>query len=343
MKRAVIILGILLLGLMLFLFVFGNRSRLQALFPSELRSPGTSQVTPTIKPIPPVNSKEVIAACRGLPKKIVDLGFEIPGRVEFVFVSEGQNVTSGQVLASLGNRINYEAAVAGASYDLLQAQGSLEEIHSSAVLEAATAAKNLADQNVAVRDAENRIDELENDDADEIDMNQARAALALARSRQEKAKLKYDLVKNGPDPKQLALAQSRLENAQAQLAAAEESLENLSLHAPFSGTISRLDIFPGQIVSAGMPVLTLVDNSQMVVETTDLDQLKVILVKPYAPVEITFDALPGLPFNGMVESISQEGINDQGEIIYKVLVTLDVTDPRLLWNMTCVAKIKILE
>jgi HlyD family secretion protein len=169
----------------------------------------------------------------------------------------------------------------------------------------------------------------------ETSISKAEADLTLARVQQEDAQRKYELLKNGPDPDEVALAQARIANAEAQLAAAQASLANLELRAPFSGTVVTVDLQSGKYVAPGEQILLLVDDSAWRVETTDLTELNIVRIRDGNPVEITFDALPENKFSGKVMQISSLGENRQGDITYRVVSGIDDLDNRLKWNMTC--------
>ena len=125
-----------------------------------------------------------------------------------------------------------------------------------------------------------------------------------------------------------------MKNAQAQLDAAKASLDDLILEAPFSGVVVTNELKIGERVAPNTPVVSLADFSQWQVETTDLTELDVVRVKEGAPVTITLDAVPGLELTGKVQRIQALGVNKQGDITYKVVVSLDQQDERLRWNMT---------
>jgi HlyD family secretion protein len=174
----------------------------------------------------------------------------------------------------------------------------------------------------------------------ETTVSQAEANLALARVQQEEAKQNYEILKNGPDPDEVALAQARITNAEAQLAAAQAALANMELRAPFTGTVATIDMKPGLYVAPGAELILLVDNSNWRVETTDLTELNVVRVRTDDPATITFDALPELSFDGKVLQIGALGENRQGDITYQVLTDIANLDERLKWNMTCSMVIK---
>jgi HlyD family secretion protein len=169
----------------------------------------------------------------------------------------------------------------------------------------------------------------------ETTVSKAEADLSLARVQEEDAQRRYEILKNGPDPDEVALAQARISNAEAQLAAAQSSLANMELRAPFTGTVATLDLKPGAYVSPGADVLLLVDDSDWRVETTDLTELNVVRIREGNTANITFDALPDIKFEGNVLKINSIGENRQGDITYRVETNLKGFDKRLKWNMTC--------
>ena len=80
--------------------------------------------------------------------------------------------------------------------------------------------------------------------------------------------------------------------------------------------------------------MQLADLAHWHVETTDLTELNVVRVKEGDRATITFDALPGETFDGVVEGINTIGENYRGDISYTAIVRPERTDPRLRWNMT---------
>lgn len=284
-------------------------------------------------------SDRVVTGCRLEPARSVELGFNTGGMVAEVLVSEGDQVRAGQILARLANRKQLEASVARAERDLVIARQEANSLYANAYLAAATALKELNDAPLAVTAAQDRLDDLVEDDEDDATTAQAEAELALARARQVEAQRKYDILKNGPDPDEAALAGARLKDAEAQLAAAREALDNLELRAPIDATVARLGIKAGEYTPLGAPVVVLADFSHWQVRTTNLTELKVVLVRPGAAALITFDALPDQPQPGFVQMIEPLGESREGDILYNALIEVDIHDERLRWNMTCTATI----
>lgn len=170
----------------------------------------------------------------------------------------------------------------------------------------------------------------------DLQVEEREANLSLAEAQVQKAQDDYDILKNGPDPKDLALAEARVRNAEAQLKSAQATLSDLELTAPMDGMVVTNDFKKGAYVNPGQNTVTLADISSWKIETTDLTELKVVNIKPDDAVEITFDAIPDLTLTGKVQRIKSIGVNKQGDITYTVIVLLDNQDERLRWNMTAI-------
>jgi multidrug resistance efflux pump len=172
---------------------------------------------------------------------------------------------------------------------------------------------------------------------DQYDLNIATGKLSVAQANLDQAK--SDLAKlnsDGLNPDDLAVAQANLTNANAQEAAAQSSLDDLTLKAPFDGTLIANNLKVGETAAPGGPTaqVVLANSTDWQVETTDLTELNINNIGVNDPVKVTFDALPGLELTGTVLRIQSLGQNKQGDITYKVTIKLDKQDDRLRWNMT---------
>lgn len=168
----------------------------------------------------------------------------------------------------------------------------------------------------------------------ELDVNEVNAGLAVAQANANEAVRKLNLLKDGPDPKQLALAQARLKNAETSLQAAKANLDDLELRAPFSGTISDVNVKVGELASPGTAAIHMADFSTWKVETTDLTELNIARVRVGQPAMVHFDALPDVGIIGRVTQVNALGENRQGDVVYTVTLKLENSHPGLHWNMT---------
>ena len=161
-----------------------------------------------------------------------------------------------------------------------------------------------------------------------------RAALDQALAAEAEAKHDYEAALNGPNADRKALLQDRLDNARAQVAAAQNALANYELKAPFAGTVTDINVKVNQLIGPETWVVMLADFSQWYVDTSDLTELEVVQIAEGQQAKVVADALPGVTLTGTVESISQSFQLSGGDIVYKVRLRLPEVDPGMRWGMT---------
>lgn len=99
-------------------------------------------------------------------------------------------------------------------------------------------------------------------------------------------------------------SEAAVELAQARVAAAELNLSYCVITAPCDGYTSRKDVQPGQLVQPGQTLLDMVDSGEIWI-TANYKETQIHHIMPGAKVRIKIDAIPGVKFNGEVESLSE--------------------------------------
>jgi HlyD family secretion protein len=174
-----------------------------------------------------------------------------------------------------------------------------------------------------------------------IDQALLDAEYAQAEQAMLAAQRAWEKVQNGgPDPDALALAEAAYSNAQAQVSAAQQALDNLTVHAPYNGTITHIYPRLEEFLAPGQPAIELGDLAALQVETTDLNEIDVARISPGSTASITFDALPDVRVDGRIESIAARSSSGAG-VNYRVVVSLDEIPDRLLWGMTAFVDIAV--
>lgn len=161
-----------------------------------------------------------------------------------------------------------------------------------------------------------------------------RAALDAALAAEAEARHQWELSAEGANKDQLALAEARLENARAQVAAAEGTLSNYILTAPFDGVVMDVTVSVGDQVGPESRAVSIADTSSWVIETTDITELEVVNVEVGQAVRFTADALPDAEMGGVVSEISQSSFIQSGDVLYTVYIEVRDVDPRVKWGMT---------
>jgi HlyD family secretion protein len=95
------------------------------------------------------------------------------------------------------------------------------------------------------------------------EIDQANAKVALAEAKLDEAQRKYDRIKDGPDPYDIALAEAQVARAEVNLNKAQANMDSLEITAPFAGQVLTMALTPGLQVTAYKNVLTLVDASNL--------------------------------------------------------------------------------
>jgi multidrug resistance efflux pump len=127
----------------------------------------------------------------------------------------------------------------------------------------------------------------------------------------------------------------KLRQAETALAQAQTSLARSNLVAALDGIVTNIASRAGEMATAGVPVLTVADLSQLRVETTDLDEWGAARVKIGQVTKVMVSALTGKSLTGKVVNIaSQYNTLSNGTSAYLVTIALDQQDPDVRWGMT---------
>ena len=168
-------------------------------------------------------------------------------------------------------------------------------------------------------------------------------ALDAALATEAEARHQYELSAEGANKDQLALAQARLDNAKAQVAAAETNLTSFVLTAPFDGVVAEVAVRVGEQVGPESRAVSVADTSAWIIETTDITELEVVRVAVGQKVTFTADAFSDVVMNGAVTEISQSSYTQSGDVIYTVRIQVEDVDPRSKWGMTVQVNFEPLE
>jgi RND family efflux transporter MFP subunit len=137
----------------------------------------------------------------------------------------------------------------------------------------------------------------------------------------------------------LDMANFGVQKAQAVVEGAQAKLAQGTLTAPFDGTVTSVNVIPGEYVPSDQPVVTLATLGDLQFETTDLSERDIPHVQVGDPVNIFIEAL-NTNINGKVINISPRADMVGGDVVYKVSIAPDVQPPGLLPGMTAEVEIQ---
>lgn len=240
----------------------------------------------------------------------IDLGFEIPGRIEAVLVDEGDFVRAGQVLARLDASVQ-RAARAAAVARLAMAEAEFDRLVNGARLEErreADAARAQAQS--AFEQAELEAARRRNLFADGViareEFERAERDARVARARLDEATERARTVQADARTDDRARAQAAIALAQAQIAEVDAALAKTVLTAPVEGVVIRRYRRAGETISferRETRVFTVADPTQLRVRV-DVDETEIDRVAVGDRVDITADAYGDRRFSGVVSRVS---------------------------------------
>ena len=237
------------------------------------------------------------------------LGFTVPGRIDSLRVEEGDRVERGAVLATLdraeatARREQAAAALAAARAQLEELEcGSRPEEVAQAAAALAAARERLADARL---DLERTQELIRNQVVSQQTLDKARTAHDVAAAQAAQAEEQYRLVVAGPRRERIAAARAQAAQAEAALAAADASLANMVIRAPFAGVVTVRHREPGEIVGAGAAVLSLMDREDRWVRIY-VSEARIGAVHTGQAATITTDTFRDKTYPGTVVYISGE-------------------------------------
>jgi RND family efflux transporter MFP subunit len=139
-------------------------------------------------------------------------------------------------------------------------------------------------------------------------LEKAEANLASVRINYERASELYQgqvISEKDFEDAQTGLKLAGADTASAAAAAgnAEESLRSATVVSPFNGVVADKNVTPGQVLSAGMPLMLVEDISSVYV-TVNVEQKDLGRIKPGLPAEVAVDSFVSRRFGGVVEIIN---------------------------------------
>lgn len=211
----------------------------------------------------------------------VDVASKIPGRIDTVFVSEGDIVKKGQLLARLESK-ELDAKLEQARGVVDAAKSKMDMAHNGARPEEKEATEKLymqaKHQYELAEKTWNRIQSLYKDNVISTqEKDQVEFQYQAAQEQMEAAKAKYDMVMKGARWEEISGSEALFYQAQNIYNEALAYHQELELKSPINGELSKKISDPGEIIASGYPLFTVVDlNDIWVVLQLREDQMKLI-------------------------------------------------------------------
>ncbi len=235
----------------------------------------------------------VVASGRIITPQRVSVGATITERVARIPVEEGQTVKRGDVLIEL-DATDERAALAQAQAAVAQAEAKMRQIREVSLPAAEQALAQAQANAVQARQNYERTTALrEKGFVGQAQLDDARRALDVAESQLRAAQLQVQTNKaTGSD---YALARTALEQARANLEAAQAKLAQTVILAPVDGVLIGRGVEPGNVVQPGKELMALAPagETQIVVQIDERNLAQLALGQQALA---SADAFPGKRF-----------------------------------------------
>jgi len=283
----------------------------------------------------------------------VAASFRIPGKITERLVDEGQQVTTGQVIARLAVD-DLEREVRQREADLATAQAAVDELTAGSRKEEiaaaeATVARLQAEATRAASDLERSEHLYRTEVIAARDLESARAIGQSSMAALREAKERLRQLNNGARPETIRQARARAESAAAALELARNRQRHATLTAPASGIVLAKHAEPGEQVAAGTPVITIGQLDEVWVRGY-IPESELGLIKVGQAAQIGSDTYPGKRYSGTVTFIAQEAeftpknvqtAKERVKLVYRIKITLKNPDHELKPGMPVDATIDL--
>ncbi len=165
--------------------------------------------------------------------------------------------------------------------------------------------------------------------------DQYRAKLAVAKAQLADAQREMELLKDGPKADDIAAAK-------AQIAAAQATLNQAKIIAPFDGVITAAEPQKGDKVAPGATAFR-VDNVSSLLVDLKVSEVDINSIAIGQPVTVSFDAVQGKSYTGEVAKIGQAGDVTSNGVNFTVTVKLTEVDELVKPGMTAAVTITVRE
>jgi HlyD family secretion protein len=276
-----------------------------------------------------------ILAAGTVEAREADLGFRTTGRIELISVDEGDRISKGQLLAVLDQQ-ELAAALAAARARAEAAGATLEELTEgfrSEEIEQARAALRAAERRRldATRDLERAKNLYEDGAISEQALDDRETVATVAESEMQGASERLRLLESGTRSERISAQRASLAASEAEAERVEALLEYAQITAPNAGLITIRHREPGEIVSAGAAVLTLMNPDDRWVRIyVRADRVGRLSIGQTAM--ITADAYPKRTYTGRVVFIASEAeftprdvqtTEERVKLVYRVKVQIE--------------------
>jgi HlyD family secretion protein len=258
---------------------------------------------------PAPEAANVLVASGTVEATEAQLGFTAAGRIDAIHVREGDRIRTGTELARL-DRTELEAKRAQAVAQVNAGRAQLSELErGSRPEEVAQGRAVVSGVHEKLLDAERDLDRtrrlFEGGAVPREHLDKAAMSVEIARSQKTQADEQLRLLEQGPRREKIEAQRAQVAQAQAGVQVIDAALANTIIVAQFDATVTVRHREPGEIVSPGAAVLTLMNADDRWVRIY-VPENRIGAVRMGMRASIMSDTYPGKRYAGEVVFIASQ-------------------------------------
>ena len=254
----------------------------------------------------------------------VQVGSQVSGTIQKLFVDFNSKVKAGQVIAQIDPSL-LQGTVLQAEADLQNSEANLASVKAELAKAQASASQLTSQYQRTAELAKQGVMSQQQLDVDKANSDAAKAAVNAANA-------------------QVAQAGAQVAQKRAAVAVARTNLNYTTIKSPIDGTVIARNVDVGQTVAASLQAPTLFtiaqDLTKMQVQVAT-DESDVGQIKVGQPVTFTVDAFPRESFRGSVSQIRMNATTVQNVVTYTTIVNFDNPDGKLFPGMTAYVNVPV--
>jgi HlyD family secretion protein len=197
----------------------------------------------------------------------LDIASRVDGRVADIPVQRGQDVGAGAVLVRIDNPetlAKHKQALAAK----VVAETQLANINAGTRAEVIAARKAALERSqasvVLAQQTFDRVRQLaESGNAPQARLDQATDSLHESQRTQDEARSAYEQAVNGYTKEEHQIAEADVQKAVADIQEIQSIVDQMVIYAPVASQVYKRNVEPGEYVSPGVPLVTLIDLGDM--------------------------------------------------------------------------------
>lgn len=268
---------------------------------------------------------------------VIKLRFPISGQLKNVMFATGDKIKKGDIIAKLEDK-DYINKLESARINYQQAVVKLEKTkqqYESELISERSKLENLKYQQDSLALQYLPMEQIP-DAYSRQELESKRAAYENAKAAYASALQAYNLLVEGN--KDIELDEISIQQAEAAVKSAEDSLADTILKSPADGNILSVAFSPGEIVSSSndSTYFAVVSDVEGLRVTALVSELDVAKVEKGQKVDMEFEAFQGQAFTGKVLSVDPLPVTDSSGIVnYTVNIGIDNAAEKVKDGMTC--------